>query len=59
VLLLCGEADKLTPPEHTYEIARLLPQAEVHILPGCGHMLTLEQPWVVNAVLLEWLLRVS
>jgi pimeloyl-ACP methyl ester carboxylesterase len=59
VLLLCGESDKLTPPEHTYEIAGLLPQAEVHILPGCGHMLTLEQPSVVNTVLLEWLLRLS
>ena len=59
VLLLCGETDKLTPPEHTYEIAGMVPQAEVHILPGCGHMLTLEQPLVVNAVLLEWLLRVS
>lgn len=59
VLLLCGEADKLTPPEHTYEIAGWLPQAEVHILPGCGHMLTMEQPSVVNAALLEWLRRLG
>ncbi|MFZ4286865.1 alpha/beta fold hydrolase [Variovorax sp. HJSM1_2] len=59
VLLLCGEADKLTPPEHTYEIAGWLPQAEVHILPGCGHMLTMEQPSVVNSALLEWLRRLG
>jgi pimeloyl-ACP methyl ester carboxylesterase len=59
VLLLCGESDKLTPPELTHEIAGLVPQAEVRILAGCGHMLTLEKPVEVSAALLEWLLRLS
>lgn len=55
VLLLCGESDKLTPPELTHEIAGFVPQAEVRILPGCGHMLTLEKPAEVSEALVGWL----
>lgn len=56
-LLLCGEADQLTPPAAMREIAALLPQAELHWLRDCGHMLTLEQPTEVNALLGGWLRR--
>ncbi len=58
VLLACGEADQLTPPEHAREMAALLPQAagaRLEIVPGAGHMLTLEQPARVQALLLDWL----
>ena len=57
VLLVCGESDSLTPPEGTREIAALVPQAELHLLPLCGHMLTMEQPAAVNALLIDWLAR--
>lgn len=55
VLVLCGEADLLTPPEHSREIARAVPGARLEIVPGAGHMLTMEQPARVNALLLRWL----
>jgi pimeloyl-ACP methyl ester carboxylesterase len=55
VLVLCGEDDQLTPPECSREIAALAPGALLHLLPHCGHMLTLEQPAAVNARLLDWL----
>ena len=58
-LVLCGEKDLLTPATHSEEIARLVPGAELHLLHRCGHMLTLEQPEKVNAVLLEWLGRLK
>lgn len=58
VLVLCGEADQLTPPECSREIAALVPRAELVILPRCGHMLTMEQPELVNAALSGWLQRV-
>ena len=59
VLVMCGEADRLTPPERSREIAALVPQAQLVLVPRCGHMLTMERPDVVNATLSEWLLRVA
>jgi pimeloyl-ACP methyl ester carboxylesterase len=55
VLVMCGEADLLAPPERSREIASLLPQAELVMVPRCGHMLTMERPEVVNATLAAWL----
>jgi pimeloyl-ACP methyl ester carboxylesterase len=55
VLVMCGEADRLTPPERAREIASLVPQARLVLVPRCGHMLTMERPEVVNAALQEWL----
>lgn len=57
VLVICGEADQLTPPECSQEIAALVPHAQLRVLPGCGHMLTMERPQAVNAALQEWLAR--
>jgi len=59
VLLVCGDTDRLTPPECTREIAALVPHAEVVWLPQCGHMLTMEKPALVNAALLSWLAQWS
>jgi len=55
LLLACGEADLLTPPEQAREVAALVPQARLEIVPGAGHMLTMEQPERVNTLLLDWL----
>jgi pimeloyl-ACP methyl ester carboxylesterase len=54
-LVVCGESDLLTPPEHAREMADLLPDSQLVILGGCGHMLTLEQPERVAALLNDWL----
>ena len=57
VLLMCGDDDRLAPPQHTREIAALVPQAEVVWVPQCGHMLTMEKPEFVNAALNAWLAK--
>ena len=57
VLVMCGDADLLTPPERSREIASLVPQAELVMVPRCGHMLTMERPDAVNATLAAWLHR--
>jgi pimeloyl-ACP methyl ester carboxylesterase len=59
VLLACGEADQLTTPEHTREMAGLMPHAQVELVPGAGHMLTMEQPERVSRLVLDWLRRVG
>ncbi len=56
-LVVCGDSDQLTPPECSREIAGLVRGAELHFITQCGHMLTMERPEEVNALLLEWLDR--
>ena len=58
-LVICGDSDQLTPPECSRETATLIPDAELVMIPRCGHMLTMEQPDAVNAALLAWLRRVE
>ena len=54
-LVLCGEADQLTPPEHSRAIAAAIAGARLAMVPGAGHMLTMEQPQRVNTLLREWI----
>jgi pimeloyl-ACP methyl ester carboxylesterase len=53
-LVMVGEEDLLTPPEHAEEIAAAVPGAQLERLSPCGHLLTWEQPERVNAALRDW-----
>ncbi|MGL4974959.1 MAG: alpha/beta fold hydrolase [Bosea sp. (in: a-proteobacteria)] len=56
VLVLAGELDVITPPDHSVEIAGLIgSNATLKLLEGCGHLSTLEAPEEVNKALSEWL----
>ncbi len=59
VLVMCGDTDRLTPPDCSREIAALVPHAELAWVADCGHMLTMEKPATVNATLGEWLGRLA
>ena len=54
-LVMCGQSDLLTPPEHSREIAAAIPGARLELIARCGHLLTWEQPGRVNALLADWL----
>ncbi|WP_312597317.1 alpha/beta fold hydrolase [Brevundimonas sp.] len=54
-LVLVGDRDPLTPPIRSREMADVLSDAHLVIVPECGHASTLEQPQAVNAALEEWL----
>ena len=54
-LVMCGDADQLSPPECSREIAALIPGADLVTIDHCGHMLTMERPDAVNTALLRWL----
>lgn len=56
-LVMVGEDDRLTPPEHSRAIARAVPAAELVVLRECGHLLLLEHPEVVNVQLRHLLER--
>jgi 3-oxoadipate enol-lactonase len=44
VLVLVGEHDEATPPPMSHELAGLLPQAHLKVIPGCAHVPQLQAP---------------
>jgi len=48
VLVLVGDADLVTPVDHSEEIAAALPNAELVVVPKAGHMVNLERPDIVT-----------
>jgi pimeloyl-ACP methyl ester carboxylesterase len=55
LLVAVGDSDLLTPPECSEEIAAAVPQARFERLADCGHLLTMEQPARIAALLRDWL----
>ena len=43
VLIVVGDADRLCPVEHSRAIAAALPDAELAVFPGVGHMVQMER----------------
>lgn len=50
--VVVGTEDRLTPVPHAHELARSLPNCtQTRVLPGLGHMVPIEDPGAVAAVL--------
>ena len=56
-LVMTGELDAWAPPSQHQAIADLLPDAQLVIVPGAGHMIQLEAPQAVNNAIADWLTR--
>jgi pimeloyl-ACP methyl ester carboxylesterase len=54
-LVLVGDGDVLTPPDHAREIAAGIAGAQLVVVPDCGHLSTLERPDEVTKALADWL----
>lgn len=54
-LVLVGEADALTPPERSREMAEGIPGARLVTVAGAGHLSTIERPEEVTRTLVEFL----
>jgi pimeloyl-ACP methyl ester carboxylesterase len=54
-LVLVGADDLITPPDLAREMAEAIEWASLVVVPGCGHLSTLEQPDAVNEALSRWL----
>jgi pimeloyl-ACP methyl ester carboxylesterase len=48
-VVLVGTRDRLCPPDHARTIASALPDAEIVVFPGAGHMITFERSQEVAA----------
>jgi pimeloyl-ACP methyl ester carboxylesterase len=54
-LVLAGEVDRTFDPEMSHELRRLIPDSELALLPGCGHLPQLEAPELFNPTLRRFL----
>ena len=53
-LVLVGDADELTPPHLSEEIAAGVPGARLVVVAGAGHLSPLDQPGQVTRALVAW-----
>jgi pimeloyl-ACP methyl ester carboxylesterase len=50
-LVICGDADRMTPLQYSLDLQRSIKTAQLVIVSGAGHMVMLEQPaFVANAI---------
>ena len=54
-LVIAGEHDALTPPAQARVMAEAIPGARTTVIPGAGHLTSLERPDEVNSALIELL----
>ncbi len=57
LLIVCGANDRITPLAVSGEMHALVPQSQLVVVPGCGHLAPMEKPDEVSAALRDWLLR--
>lgn len=58
-VIICGDADRITPLARSEFIAQALPRAKLVVIPGAGHMAIMEEPGQVNEALRELLWRAA
>jgi pimeloyl-ACP methyl ester carboxylesterase len=56
-LIICGEDDQLTPVKYSRYLADHIPDAQIKLIPGAGHMVMLEKPGEVEAEIRGFLMR--
>ena len=54
-LVICGEADQLTPPDQASALAALLPHSRLELIANSGHLPPLEQPQICTKLLDDFL----
>lgn len=58
-LILAGDEDKVTPPELSHELGRLIAGSRVEIIPASGHLANVEQPGLFNEAIDRFLAGVE
>jgi 3-oxoadipate enol-lactonase len=54
-LVLVGSHDEIAPPDTARAMARLIPDAQCHVVPAAGHIAPLEQPLATSRLLADFL----
>lgn len=58
-LIMVGEKDQLTPPITSLFMKENIPNAQMYVIPGVGHLSNLENPTAFNRRLLSFLSEVA
>lgn len=58
-LIVCGESDRMTPPAYSQYMNAAIPRSAMHLVPGAGHMVPLEKPEVLGALVQSFLAELS
>lgn len=56
-LIICGEHDRLTPPDVSKKMHSLIPNSRLTIIEDAGHLTNIENPERFNEVVLDFLLE--
>ena len=56
-LIVCGEYDRLTPPDVSEGMHRKIPRSEYVLIEDAGHLTNIENPTRFNEVVLDFLMR--
>lgn len=56
-LVVCGDADRMTPPKYAELLGARIAGARVVVVPGAGHYVQLEQPDAVTAAIREFVTK--
>jgi len=54
-LVVVGEQDEATPPPMSHELAALLPDARLKVIPGCAHVPQLQAPQIFLETIADFL----
>ena len=54
-LVMVGDSDRVTPPELAVEMAENIRNANLVVIPECGHLSLLEKPQEVTHALIAWM----
>ena len=58
-LVICGIEDKVTPPALSEELASLIPDAQLQLIEGAGHLGNLEKPAEFNRMVEDFIERLG
>jgi pimeloyl-ACP methyl ester carboxylesterase len=58
-LMITGDCDPIVPPSESYQISKLVRNAELAVINGTGHLPFTERPAVYNDCLSKWLSRTN
>lgn len=58
-LVIAGEEDPATPPDHAHRIAAAIPHARLAVVPGAAHLGNIERPAEFTALILSHLRRTT
>lgn len=58
-LLLTGDLDPIVPPEQSNRASKLIPNAELAVIKGAGHLPFSERPLEYNQALSRWLAKTN